>query len=278
MKQTLLDLSKQHPFEAYNSWWEMGKEWSCFMSEAIVPEWLNLSCNDNLDSVKADVDDYIKTIYKREARKNLVDDFVAKSASIPLQSGEFDALSYSFYKSAFTMLEKKHSNNVDDDCLSLEKRHFTQKTGKSFFTQVRDHLDLNVPMQLASERDFSQLQDCLRQLGAFIHKQGYLRDHFSFTFDLDLQHAGKNIQQAQTDFLVNANNNVAYAVYEMGYPVALPSAVYLYHSLGEAQHHSSRMIEELFALTGSKASETSDFDPLDYPADRVVELWEIRTA
>lgn len=74
MKQTLLDLSKQHPFEAYNSWWEMGKEWSCFMSEAIVPEWLKLSSNDNLDSVKADLDDYISPfkVYRRHEKSGRV--------------------------------------------------------------------------------------------------------------------------------------------------------------------------------------------------------------
>ena len=71
-------------------------------------------------------------------------------------------------------------------------------------------------------------------------------------------------------------NGVAYALYEMGYPVILPSAVYLYHTMGEAQHHSSRTIEELFALTGYEARETDDFDPIGHPSDRVIELWEIR--
>ena len=67
-----------------------------------------------------------------------------------------------------------------------------------------------------------------------------------------------------------------YALYEMGYPVILPSAVYLYNTLGEAQHHSSRTIEELFGRVGFQARETDDFDPSGFPSDRVVELWEIR--
>jgi hypothetical protein len=62
----------------------------------------------------------------------------------------------------------------------------------------------------------------------------------------------------------------------MGYPVILPSAVYLYQTIGEAQHHSSRTIEELFARVNCDARETNDFDPTEYPSDRVVELWEIR--
>ena len=62
----------------------------------------------------------------------------------------------------------------------------------------------------------------------------------------------------------------------MGYPIILPSAVYLYHTMGEAQHHSSRTIEELFDRIGYEARETDDFDPIGYPSDMVIELWEIR--
>ena len=62
----------------------------------------------------------------------------------------------------------------------------------------------------------------------------------------------------------------------MGYPIILPSAVYLYQTIGEAQHHSSRTIEELFARCGCTASETDDFDPTGYPSELVVELWEIK--
>jgi hypothetical protein len=72
------------------------------------------------------------------------------------------------------------------------------------------------------------------------------------------------------------HNGLAYALYEMGYPIILPSAVYLYHTVGEAQHHSSRTIEELFELIGYEARETDDFDPTGHPSDLVVELWEIR--
>ena len=62
----------------------------------------------------------------------------------------------------------------------------------------------------------------------------------------------------------------------MGYPAILPSAVYLYNTMGEAQHHSSRTIEEIFDKIGYEARETDDFNPSDYPSDMVVELWEIR--
>ncbi|MEZ4663694.1 MAG: hypothetical protein R2911_39680 [Caldilineaceae bacterium] len=55
----------------------------------------------------------------------------------------------------------------------------------------------------------------------------------------------------------------------------LPSAVYLCHTLGEAQHHSSRTIEELLPAW-SLDGETDDFDPINYPSELVVELWEIQ--
>jgi len=57
--------------------------------------------------------------------------------------------------------------------------------------------------------------------------------------------------------------------------VILPSAVYLFNTIGEAQHHSSRTMEALFDAMGYEAHETRDFDPSGFPSDRVVELWEI---
>ena len=92
-----------------------------------------------------------------------------------------------------------------------------------------------------------------------------------------MTHNGQSVKQSQDQTLANLNDNgLANAIYEMGYPIILPSAVYLYHTLGEAQHHSSRTIEELFDRAGCEARETDDFDPIGYPSDRVVELWEIK--
>ncbi len=274
-QQPLEELVQQYPFEAYYNWWPLGREWSKFMSRAIVSEWRKLSGNEDMAAVNADVEHYIKTVYKREARPDIVKDFTDQSFVTQLQSGEFDALSYGFYKSAFTMLEQQYADHEAKEA----KRQFTRTTGRVFFSQVKEYLDLNVPMQLADNQDFSRLKMCIQQLGKFLQAQGYLRDYFAFTFETDLQHAGQRICQAETEFVSNLNNHgMAHAVYEMGYPVVLPSAVYLYHSMGEAQHHSSRMIEEFFALTGHQASETDDFDPVDYPVDRVVELWEIKKA
>ncbi len=121
------------------------------------------------------------------------------------------------------------------------------------------------------------LQQAIAQVGNFLQAQGYLRDHFAFRFDVHIQHAGRQINQTTDDVIRQLQDNrTVYALYEMGYPAILPSAVYLYHTIGEAQHHSSRTIEELFGRMGYRASETADFDPTGYPSDLVVELWEIR--
>ena len=86
------------------------------------------------------------------------------------------------------------------------------------------------------------------------------------------------IRQTKEEFIHNLQNEGGgYALYTMGFPAILPSAVYLYHTHGEAQHHSSRTIEELFDHIGYQARETNDFDPTGFPSDQVVELWEILT-
>ena len=114
-------------------------------------------------------------------------------------------------------------------------------------------------------------------MGGFLLEEGYLRRHFAFRFDVSASRGGRPLAQNEADFLpALRDGGVAYALYEMGYPIILPSAVYLYRTLGEAQHHSSRTIEELFARCGCRASETDDFDPSGHPSKLVVELWEIR--
>jgi hypothetical protein len=138
-------------------------------------------------------------------------------------------------------------------------------------------LGLTLPPQLQRAHDFVELQTAIGRVGNFLQDQGYLRDHFAFHFDVTLQHGADTIVQRPDTVIPRlTQGQVAYALYEMGYPVILPSAVYLYQTLGEAQHHSSRTIEELFGRVGCTASETPDFDPTGYPSDLVVELWEIR--
>jgi hypothetical protein len=264
MSISLSEIVAKHPFPDFADWWPMGRDFNQFMAEAIVSEWQAVRLHEaDLQSVQVTVAEYMQTVYGRSPRPALAQLFADKQTG-RLYSGEFDALSYAFYRSAFERRPEA-------------KRPFTQRVGKRFFTAVHDHLQLNLPDNLESPVQFSQLQSNIRRVGDFLQSEGYLRDHFAFTFEVHVSHNQQAIRQTESSFLADLRTNgAAYALYEMGYPVILPSAVYLYHTIGEAQHHSSRTIEELFDRSGCEARETDDFDPTGFPADRVVELWEIR--
>lgn len=275
-RKTLSQVVEEQPFPDFAEWWPVGATFAGFMSRAIVSQWRALPGNDgNLEAVKSYVTEYLRLVYGRPADPALVEDFASRPAADPLQSGQFDALSYAFFRSAYELLAQHPAQN--DHPLAQERRLFTQRVGRIFFGQVRDHLKLALPAGLDDARQFAQLKDCVQQVGEFLQQQGYLRDHFRFSFDVAVEQPGYRINQTEADFLPHLHaNGLAYALYEMGYPIILPSAVYLFHTVGEAQHHSSRTIEELFALTGYQARETDDFDPTGHPSKRVVELWEIR--
>lgn len=277
-RTTLKQIVAERPFHDYAGWWPMGAEFVSFMSEAIVGEWLKLPDNNqNLGPTQDDLAEYIRLVYGREAGLSLVQNFFKQNLTRPIYSGEFDALSYAFFKSAFELIAQHIE--LYEHPLPRERRLFTKRVGQTFFGLVHEYLGLNLPEGLDNEEDFDRLKVCIGQIGAFLKAQGYLRDHFAFSFSLDIAHAGQRIVQTEAETLQQLQRyGLAYALYEMGYPAILPSAVYLYHTMGEAQHHSSRTIEELFERVGYEARETDDFDPTGYPSDRVVELWEIRVA
>lgn len=266
---------RKRPFPDYAIWWPVGDRFASFMSEAIATEWAALPDNDGSpDRVRAYASAYLKLVYGREGRPALVEDFIRQPAGRPLQSGEFDALSYAFFRSAFELIETHVGPNQER--AAAERRLFTRRVGRRFFTSLRDHLKLALPGALRSEADFLRLKAAVQAIGAFLKEQGYFRDHVAFRFDVDAPQRSGRIVQPEPDFLKRlAEGRAAYALFEMGYPVILPSAVYLHATKGEAQHHSSRTIEELFGRLGCAAGET-DFDPSEYPAEMVVELWEIR--
>jgi hypothetical protein len=314
-QKTLKQIVSEKPFPDYATWWPMGREFSNFMSQAIVSQWAALPHNTGeLSQVRAYLAEYLATTSGRaetprlrvetssgdsarayptvgtqarqaEARASLVEDFVRGQFSQPLQSGEFDALSYAFFRSAFELIDQRLS--AYSHPLERERRLFTRRVGRVFFEQLHQHLQLALPLNLKGEAEFDQLNTAIAAVGHFLQQQGYLRDHFAFYFtetpsartqaEVTTEYAGRQIHQTRADFLAALQRDgLAYALYEMGYPAILPSAVYLFHTIGEAQHHSSRIIEELFARVGYEARETDDFDPTGYPSDRVVELWEIR--
>jgi hypothetical protein len=274
--KTLVEVVQDRPFSEYNEWWSVGHYFVKFMSESIVTEWTRLPGNTgSRASIHDNVEAYLNMVYNRKIRPELVESFIDSARAEPIQSGEFDALSYAFYRSAFELIEQ-HSDRCTEE-IKRERRLFTKRVGKIFFGHIHAHLNIELPGGLESQSQVKQVSSCIDQVGEFLNEQGYLRSHFAFRFDVDLDHQGNHIAQANTDVIDNLKNDgTAYALYEMGYPIILPSAVYLYHTMGEAQHHSSRTIEDLFEVLGYDARETDDFDPIGYPSKMVVELWEIR--
>lgn len=274
--KTLAAVVAEHPYPDYVEWWPMGERFLGFMSDAITGQWAALTAGDPdaLPRVQEYVERYVVAVYAGVVAPGLATRFAEGRELAGIRSGEFDALSYAFYRDAFETLAAR----VDDpDALALERRRFTRRVGERFFDQLADELALDLPAGLENEEDFTRLKAAIDRVGAFLKSEGYLRDHFAFRFDVHLTHAGRAIDQTENDVLTRLREEGSvYALYEMGYPVILPSAVYLYHTLGEAQHHSSRTIEELFRRMGYAASETDDFDPTGYPSHLVVELWEIR--
>ncbi len=272
--RSLAEVVAQQPYPDFAEWWPLGNQFLRFMAEAICSEWQAIGQERaELSRVQADVATYIELVYQQVARPTLAVDFLEQRALTTIRSGEFDALSYAFYKSAFEHLAIK---NDTKSTLATARHHFTQQVGRHFYQQLHEHLDLALPTQLQSAAAVTQLQTAIERVGDFLQQQGYLRTHFAFHFDVHLQQDATQIEQQPRSVVAKfQRRETVYALYEMGYPVILPSAVYLYQTIGEAQHHSSRTIEELFGRIGYVASETSDFDPTGYPSELVVELWEI---
>jgi len=273
--KSLSQVASEHPYPDFAEWWPVGDLFSGFMASAIGAQWQAIAGNaGDLTTVQQDVVTYIDIVYQRAARSTLAADFLAGYNLHQLQSGEFDALSYAFYKSAFTLFA---AGTVDEAHVRQQRHRFTQRVGRQFYDQLHEHLELALPQRLAEAQAFAQLQQAISHVGQFLQQQGYLRDHFAFRFDVDVQRGSERIVQ-RTEDVVHAltHGKSVYALYEMGYPIILPSAVYLYQTMGEAQHHSSRTIEELFGRMNLRASETADFDPTGYPSEMVVELWEIQ--
>lgn len=273
--RSLAEIVARRPYPEFADWWPMGDDFLACMATAIVSEWQAVAGSQaSLQPVIDHTRHYLQTVYGRQMRPDLVLQFAQGAHRDPVQSGEFDGLSYAFFRAAFAILA---TAGMAPPALQQARREFTRRVGRRFFACLERQLHLSLPDSLTGQEDVRRLEDAIEQVGHFLSREGYLRDHFAFRFDVRLSHQGRLIDQAAAGWPVALERDgVAYALYEMGYPAILPSAVYLYHTVGEAQHHSSRTIEELFRRVGLEARETADFDPIGFPSDRVVELWEIR--
>ena len=275
MSATLSNVVSQHPYPEFQDWWPLGESFLAMMADAISSQWHALSSPaDDVDSVQKTVEEYISIVYHRQARPGLAADFASTTSLDTVQSGEFDALSFAFFLSAY----RKLASHFSGDALRHSRRDFAEKVGAHFFSRLSEHLALELPLSLSNEADLASVNHAVQRIGKFLLEVGYLRSHFAFRFDVHATHAGTRSDQKSDNVLAAlGSGGTAYALYEMGHPVILPSAVYLHHIVGEAQHHSSRTIEELFARVGCDAWETDDFDPSLHPSNLVVELWKIRS-
>lgn len=274
MPPSLATVVARQPYPDYQEWWQLGEELLAMMSEAVVAEWQDLSGDpEDIGPVQQAASEYVSLAYRRQTRPGLAADFVQRRRLDSFRSGEFDALSYAFYRCAFDLLARRRG----PEALARARRRFTERVGARFFARLAGHLGLEPPSNLSGPGELALLEDAIAGVGSFLLEQGYLRSHFAFRFDVKSVPAAPQIDQEAAEALQKlAAGETVYALYEMGHPVILPSAVYLYQTVGEAQHHSSRTIEELFARAGCRARETDDFDPGDYRSDLVVELWKIR--
>jgi len=163
----------------------------------------------------------------------LINKFADQSWVRPIHSEEFDALSYAFFRSAFEMMAAQPG--ITNQAWSQARREFTQRVGKRFFAGMAEHLQLALPLAVETNAQFAQLQAGIAKAGKFLKANSYLRDRFDFSFDVKVTHTGQKIHQSARHFLTRLDQEgVAYALYTMGYPVILPSAVYLYNLVGEA--------------------------------------------
>ena len=275
-KRDLALIVKERPFKEFSQWWKMGDKFIQFMSDAIVSQWTELGeTKVGMKRIQNYLDEYLGLVYGRTSHPDRLKNFIEKDFSSPFYSGEFDAISFAMYRSAFETIAKEHVGN--GTAIAGQRREFTKEVGKLFFSFVKEHLQLDIPSGLKTPQQFEGLQKNIGLIGEFLVEQGYLRDVCEFTFSVDVFQTDQHILQATDDFLKNINSKgFGYALYFMGYPAIFPSAVYLYQMFGEAQHHSSRTIEELFKELGCTAHETDDFDPSGFRSDRIIELWEIR--
>jgi hypothetical protein len=273
--KSLEQVIREHPFTEFTQWWKMGDDFMRLISKAIVSEWAKLTnSSETTEQVREYINEYISLVYSRKADPTLLQRFMDPNVTDVFYSGEFDALSYAFYRSAFDAITQNNKEN--GPATIIAKRDFTIQVGKKFYASIQDNLSLDLPLRLKTQQELNQLKSNIDLIGKFLLEQGYLRDQCEFSFSVDVKYAGKRIFQDPDDFLVKLiQDKTGYAIYIMGYPAILPSAVYLYQMYGEAQHHSSRTIEELFDRIGYKARETDDFDPSGFPSDQVVEMWEI---
>ena len=181
MSLTLSTAVSQHPYPEYQEWWPMGESVLALMADAILSQWRPLSPSaDSVASIQETVDEYISLVYGRQARPELAASFAAAADRGTVQSGEFDALSYAFFLSAY----RKFASQFSGDDLSRARREFAERVGAHFFSHLSEHLTLEPPRALQSGADLALVKSAIQCVGEFLLEEGYLRSRFAFSRSL----------------------------------------------------------------------------------------------
>ncbi len=274
LQSELEELSEENPYPGYQDSWSMGEDLLGIFSRSIVgtwAEWLGEHGHDayeELDEVVEDYTTFMSTVYDRDVDRSDAIDFMraAYDDEVDIDSSQFDAISFAFYHNIF-------------DVFPGRKREFAEEVGRRFYSQLEDELGLDLPEERHTEEQLESAKENINVIGEFLGQQGYLgadEEPFEFKFEVEAERDGENVCQGEEEFITNLDENGrAYAQYVMSLPGILPSAVYLFNIEGEAQHHSSRIFQELFDQMDLDAAETDDFDPTGHDSEKVVEFWII---
>ncbi len=264
--------------------WPMGGEFIGLISDSIVGLWRDylgeLGFNSDLEEVKDVFQTYMGTVYDVDVDRSIVEDFVVHGIGeeTRITSSEFDALSFAFYFHVYEKIEEELSESEAE----VRKYQFAVDVGERVFSNLESHLDFSLPDSYEDVEDLDEyIMEPLNTIGRFLHNQGYLGTGFDFSLDFEETdpETGDSYSQDAGDFLEDVEsgdeqNPAAHGNYVMGMPSILPSAVYLFNIKDEAQHHSSRIIQEVFNQMGIMGKELDNFDPEGYDSEEVVEIWE----
>jgi len=161
----------------------------------------------------------------------------------------FDIFSYCTFKAI--------AGNIQDEYLRLR---FTQEVGRKIYEQIKAAEKFEIS---GNPDDLANIKNILEKIGKYFQQGGYI-SNFHFRWQ-------KIFNENRWE-----KEGIGNFAYTMENPVILPGAQRLFTEEGLAQHLSSRTLESALLDFGIEGRELEDFDPTQFNADAVEEIWEIR--
>ena len=139
------------------------RDFLAFMAQAIGTEWRAVTGTKrgDLAAVQTDLPSILSwsIIVWRDQRLLPI---LSRASTCTIRSGEFDALSYAFYKSAF---ETFSATIADTTAMADAAMALHSVLASLFINQLHEHLALRLPNQLQTEADFTHLQKAIDRAG-----------------------------------------------------------------------------------------------------------------